>query len=331
MHKKKRLILIFALLIPLNQALWAEQVEGDTEALGSDEVAPVTQDESSMQTESGTVEERVDDAAVPSGEGGAADAAEATDILEATEPAETTEVAEQGEAVESTEPEVTDEPSSDTLTKGPSAPSASGASTRDHWKARESQYQALRRRAEEAGVMLPERPPWYSERDQMVRPDMEERMAHRKSMMSMSAEERDAYRQQRHEEMRARADEMGIEMPDVPPWRARQQAMDEEWAKHQQVIEGMSDEERAACRAMHRRHMGMMHGGRGGYGCGGMGHQGCGMYQDDYAPRMMPGYGAGPGQGYQGYQGYQDYGYDGPGYGPGPYGPGPQNFWDPNQ
>jgi hypothetical protein len=334
MHDKKRLILTLALLMPLNQALWAEQVDGGAEVLGSDEVAPVTQDESSIQmTESETVEERVD-AAVPSGVAGAAEAAEvkdtapesvaATDTVEGTETAEPAEVVEEVETAESTEPEITEESSSETQTKLPSASSTSGGSARDHWKAREEQYQALRKRAEEAGVMLPERPPWYSEMGQKMRPNLEERMAHRNAMMSMSSDERDAYRQQRHEEMRARADEMGMEMPDLSPWSARQQAMDDEWAKHQQVIQGMSDEERAACRAMHRRHMGMMRGGRGGQGCGGMGHQGCGMYRDDYGPRMMPGYGADPGQGYQGY-GY------GPGYGPGPYGPGPQNFWDPNQ
>jgi hypothetical protein len=133
---------------------------------------------------------------------------------------------------------------------------------------------------------------------------MQERMAHRKEMMSMTQEERDAYRQQRYQEMRAWADEMGF---------VRQQALDEEWEKHQQVIQGMSDEERAACHAMHQRHMGMMRGSGAGPGCGAMGHRGCGMHQGDYRSRMMPGYG--PGYGY--------------GYGAGPYAP--QNFWDPNQ
>jgi hypothetical protein len=117
-------------------------------------------------------------------------------------------------------------------------------------------------------------------------------------MMSMTQEEREAYRQQRYQEMRARAN-------------SRQQALDEEWEKHQKVIQGMSDEERAACHAMHRRHMGMRRSGGAGPGCGTMGHQGCGMHQGDYRPRMMPGYGPGYG------------------YGAGPYTP--QNFWDPNQ
>ena len=175
------------------------------------------------------------------------------------------------------------------------------------WKARDEQYQALRQRAEEAGVMLPERPPWRSAQMETFRPSMEERMAHRQKMMSMSPEERDAYRQERYQEMRGRAQEMGVEMPEMPPWQARRQAMEDEWAKHQEVIKGMTDEERAACHAMHRRHMGMGRHGRG-MGCGGsggcMGPQG---YQGGMPPRMNPGYG----------------------YGPGPYGQG--NFWNPDQ
>ncbi|MEW8291054.1 MAG: hypothetical protein AB2672_11000 [Candidatus Thiodiazotropha endolucinida] len=292
MHNKKVLILIFAFLMSPAQALWAEGIEGGAAEGNTNEALPVTQDEQAVETESVAVD-RTESAAVT----------EAS--VNTVEPAEATEAVETTDAIAA-------EASSETATDL-SKTDFTRDSMRDHWKAREEQYQALRKRAEEAGVMLPESPPWRSEMGQMMRPDMEERMAHRKKMMSMSEEERDSLRRQHYQEMRSRAEEAGIEMPETPPWVARQQAMDEEWAKHQKVIEGMSDEERAACHAMHRRHMGMMRGGRAGTGCGGMGHQGCGMHKGDYAPRMMPGYGPGYG------------------YGPGPVPYGPQNFWDPNQ
>jgi hypothetical protein len=308
MHNKKVLILTFAFLMPCNQALWAEEVADSSEEPASQEVLPSTRnDEPAMQSESMVEDITVD---------------QATEGTEAVESAVATET--------------TDETSSDAVTDIVK-PSVTRDSMREHWKAREEQYQALKKRAEEAGVMLPESPPWRSEMGQMMSPSMQERMAHRKEMMSMSREERDAYRQQRYQEMRARADEMGIEMPETSPWQARQQAMEDAWAKHQEVIQGMSDEERAACHAMLRRYMGMTRGV--GPDCGAMGHQGCGMRQGDSTPRMMPGYGSGYDSGYS--QGYgPDYGY-GSGYGSG-YGPGygygyspspyaPQNFWDPNQ
>jgi hypothetical protein len=293
MHNKKVFILTFAFLMPLNQALWAEQV-GSSEDAALDEVLSVTQDESAVQTESIAVDMAESDANT-----------EPFSNSEAppTEVVETTEIEKAAKAIDETAAEITSERS------------ASESHPRDHWKAREEQYQALRKRAEEVGVMLPARPPWYSGMGHMMRPSPEQRMAHREEMMSMTAEERDAYRKQRYEEVRARAEEMGVEMPQTPPWKDRQQAADEAWAKHQKVFQGMSDEEREACHAMHRRHMRMMHGGRAGRGCGAMGHQGCGMHQDGYAPRMMPDYAPGYAPGY--------------GYGPTPYKP--FNFWDPNQ
>jgi hypothetical protein len=178
----------------------------------------------------------------------------------------------------------------------------SATNMEERWQAREERYEALKQRAAEAGVMLPDEPPWKN-REAMrdLRPSMEERMEHRKKMQSMTPEEREAFRMERYQEMRERATEMGMELPETPPWKARQEAMDAEWAKHQEVIKGMSDEERAACHAMHRRHM--MQDGPGGMGPGAMGPGGMGR-----------GYGPGPGYG----------------YGPGPWGP-RGNFWDPAQ
>ena len=177
-----------------------------------------------------------------------------------------------------------------------------GMSMEERQKEREQRYEDLKKRAEEAGVMLPESPPWRERPPMMAnRPDMQARMEHMEKMRSMTPEEREAYRLGRYQEMRERARDMGVEMPETPPWKERQTAAADEWAKHMEVIKGMSDEERAACHAMHRRHM--RQGGPGSM------MRGPGM--------QRPGYmGQGPGYGY--------------GPGPYPYGPG-GNFWDPNQ
>ncbi|MEW8355153.1 MAG: hypothetical protein AB2665_15250 [Candidatus Thiodiazotropha sp.] len=292
------LTLTFVLVLPLSLPLSAEETEGSTE----------------MQAEASEEMTNQQDAVATTGE-------EAQTGV-AVGPAVATETAEVP-ATEDATAEAVDSAPTGSGSETPAAARADYATRRDHWKAREEQYQALRKRAEEAGVMLPERPPWLNQPGQSLRPGMEERMEHRQQMMSMTQEERDAYRQQRYQEMRSRAQEQGIEMPETPPWVARQQAMDDEWAKHQKVIEGMSDEERAACHAMHRRHMGMMHRGGMGQGCA-MERHGCGMQQKEFNPGMAPGYAPGYGQG-PGY-GYGPYGY---GAAPAPYDP--SNFWDPNQ
>lgn len=188
-----------------------------------------------------------------------------------------------------------------------SEPMSIEAKREAHMQARNERYQELRQRAEKSGVMLPEKPPWetsgYGSMQQ--RPDMQARRKQHEMMMSMSPEERETARMAHYEEMRKQAKERGVDMPETPPWKQRQEMMDDEWKKHQAVIDGMSDEERAACHAMHQRHMGMMRG-------------------RTERPMMQGpmGRGMGPGAG----QGY--------GYGPAPYGPGPyapRNFWDPNQ
>lgn len=195
----------------------------------------------------------------------------------------------QGEAVESAA-------SKETADK----PADSRMSMEERQKEREKRYEELKKRAEDAGVMLPESPPWR-DREAMIQahPEMQKRMEHMQKMQAMTAEERDAYRKERYQEIQERSKEIGLEMPETPPWERRQTEMQEEWLKHQEVIKGMSDEERAACHAMHRRHMRQA-------GPGPMMHE-RGMY-----PPMFEG--RGPGYG----------------YGPGPYGP-RGNFWNPNQ
>jgi hypothetical protein len=175
------------------------------------------------------------------------------------------------------------------------------AAMQQRMRERDARYEDLKARAREVGVMLPKDPPWRSSGMGMM-PDLAERRQRHQAMMSMSPEERMAVREEHYKEMQARAKERGFDMPDTPPWEARQSAMDEKWAKHQAVLEGMTDEERAACHAMLQRHMGMMR-------------------RELPEWPMMWGPGVGPGWGP---------GTMGPGYGYGPYPYAPQDFWDPN-
>ena len=206
-------------------------------------------------------------------------------------------VAEQPIAAEAPESEATQEAGVDVTSADESASPSSRMSMEERWKEREKRYEELKARAEESGVMLPERPPWH-DREVMTQPhpEMQKRMEHMQKMQSMTPEEREAYRMERYQEMRERASEIGMEMPETPPWQQRKSQMEEEWQKHQEVIKGMTDEERAACHAMHRKHMrpGTMMPGQG-------------MQRPLFEGRA-PGYG----------------------YGPGPYGP-RGNFWGPNQ
>lgn len=214
------------------------------------------------------------------------------------------EPAAQPTAAETPKPAATQEQA---VEKSPEAktPAASRMSMEERWKEREKRYEELKSRAEEAGVMLPEHPPWQ-DREAMIKahPEMQKRMEHMQKMRSMTPEERDAYRMERYEEMRERAKEIGMELPENPPWKNRQARMKEEWAKHQEVIKGMTDEERAACHAMSRRHMRQAVPGRMPRG---------GMYPPMPEGRG-PGYGPGPGYG----------------YGPMPYGP-QGGYWEPQQ
>ncbi|MES9863077.1 MAG: hypothetical protein ABW157_20275 [Candidatus Thiodiazotropha sp. LLP2] len=289
MYKKKLLTLMVASLLPFSAILNAEETASEAAALeteGTEEVVVAEVIETAQSASSGMVEPAV---------------AEESDSSEA-DPA----------TVEET---VTDQ-----------APQVEMAAEHDsediaaqRWKEREQRYQALRQRAEEAGVMLPAHPPWRSSQRDSIRPNMEERMEHHRKMMNMSPEERDAFRQEHYQEMRDKAQQKGVEMPETPPWVARRQAMEDEWATHQKAIQGMSDEERAACHAMHRRHM-----GRGqGYGMGrghgmGQGHgMGCGGAGNCQGPYGNPGGASAPR-----YPGY--------GYGPAPVPYGQGNFWDPS-
>ncbi|MCG7898163.1 MAG: hypothetical protein JAY85_06860 [Candidatus Thiodiazotropha weberae] len=284
MYKKKLLTLMVASLLPFSAVINAEEAAGETAEMAeaaATGLAPIVSADAQMAEAAAAAVPESDQSEAAAGDQAAEPAAEAS---MPSEPVAEAQAATEADSVYA-----------------------------QRWKERESRYQELRSRAEEAGVMLPAHPPWHLSQMETNRPSADERRQHHEKMMNMSPEERDAYRQERYQKMREQAQQQGVEMPETPPWVARQKAMAEEWAKHQAVIEGMTDEERAACHAMHKRHMGM-------------------------GPGMGRGHGMGPGQGQACGHGCQGpYGnpgamstprYPGYGYGPAPYGQG--NFWDPS-
>ena len=228
-----------------------------------------------------------------------------SNVLMAEEPAATQPAEQSAVSVKAPEPEAAQQQAAPA--EKPAEPADYGKMTmEERWKAREQRYEELKKRAEEAGVMLPESPPWQDRKAMMqAHPKMQKRMEHMQKMQAMTPEEREAFRMERYQEMRERAAEIGMELPENPPWKDRQAQMDEEWAKQQEIIKGMTDEERAACHAMHRRHMREM---------APMG-QGPRMRGPAMYP-PAPNYDA-PARGYGG-------------YGPYPYGP-MGNYWEPAQ
>jgi len=169
---------------------------------------------------------------------------------------------------------------------------------------------------------------------------MAERKAHWERMRAMTPEERWKARRAelsaRYQELRRRADESGMELPETAPWEAGmsgpigteehpwgQEQMSPngpptseghpDWEKLQAVINGMTPEEREACTTVHRLSMGtpmppvLPPPERG--------------YDPNYGPApgygMAPGYGSGGYGAGPGYSGGPGYGY-GPGYGNAP-------------
>jgi hypothetical protein len=114
---------------------------------------------------------------------------------------------------------------------------------------REQRYQAMRERAAKTGVTLPEVPPW-----KLMSED--ERRAHWEKMRNMTPEERTAMREQHWAEMRERAAEKGVELPEIPPWKQAQQRREEmraKWEAYRQTVDQMTEEQREAAAAVFGR------------------------------------------------------------------------------
>jgi hypothetical protein len=178
----------------------------------------------------------------------------------------------------------------------PERPGAGRAPTPEERQAmREARYEAMRKRAAESGVELPETPPW-----KLMTP--EEREARREMMRSMTPEQRAAMREAHWAEMRERAAEEGIELPDAPPWKMMQQQRDEmraKWESYRALVEQMTEEEREAAAAVfgrgpaaRRQPMPPQMPVQPGYG-GDLGPMPAMPRQAPY-PGMMPGQGRGP-------------------------------------
>ena len=135
-------------------------------------------------------------------------------------------------------------------------------------------YGEMRKQMQGRGISLPEQPSWpdhmgvVDKEHQAARVAMQERIGEmrkmREKMVAMTPEEREAFREQRYQAMRERAASRGMEFSETPPWKrpavagpapvpAEQSEAD--WGKYQEIIAGMSSEEREACMAMHRMHM----------------------------------------------------------------------------
>ena len=111
---------------------------------------------------------------------------------------------------------------------------------------RELRYQMMRERAMQRGIELPAMPPWKLMTD-------EEYQAHREKMRNMTPEDRQAMRDQHWQEMRQRAKERGVEMPETPPWKQAEQRRNEmkaRWESYEETYDAMTAEQKEAVQAL---------------------------------------------------------------------------------
>jgi hypothetical protein len=155
---------------------------------------------------------------------------------------------------------------------------------------RNARYAELRKRATEAGLEMPETPPWERGGPMMgpgmpgpmgpgmMGPGMAGGEPGAEAPQPMTPEEAMEMRKQRWEAMRERAAEQGMELPETPPWEAaqqRRQEMLDRYNAYRATIEAMTDEQKEAIAALFggvqrggcRQSMRPM-GGRPGYGMG---------------------------------------------------------------
>jgi hypothetical protein len=198
-------------------------------------------------------------------------------------------------------------------------------------------YQDLRQRAAEVGLALPETPPWEAMPEMPEAPALsphagatpspweamrrgmaawmdscitganppnweamrQEREAMRERFKAMTPEERKAMRDAHWQEMRQRAAERGMEMPETPPWEEaekRYKAAQEQFDRYRKIVDEMTEEQLEAARALF---------GRGEASAAPM--QPMAPQMSPQMPPQMPqgGYGYGPQGGYPGYGPYQ--------------------------
>lgn len=124
-------------------------------------------------------------------------------------------------------------------------------------------YQDLRQRAARSNILMPEAPPWdqaqqSAEQAQAEGGDAGAPRGEGPAMMQGHPAAYEAMRERHYQEMRARAKAQGIELPELSPWREAQMeppaapVEDPMLAKHRQMMEAMSPEQREACMSMHQ-------------------------------------------------------------------------------
>lgn len=130
---------------------------------------------------------------------------------------------ETAEAAPAAEAQTSPAPAADTTT----SPGAEGRARAEQRQAeameeRSRRYEDLRERAAEVGLDLPETPPWEQGMPQMpempMMPEMPEMPGMSGMPAPMSFAERNAVRDERYADLRERAAEAGIELPEVPIW-----------------------------------------------------------------------------------------------------------------
>lgn len=120
------------------------------------------------------------------------------------------------------------------------------------WAERNARYQELRGRAQELGVDLPANPPWGDAPapradDKAYQEARAKRMEEQRTRMN-----------EKYQQMKERAKERGMELPDTKPWENReqwqaemQQKMKERREMMRKHMESMTDEQREMCHLMH--------------------------------------------------------------------------------
>jgi len=118
--------------------------------------------------------------------------------------------------------------------------------SRDWQEQREERYSAIRERAAEMGIDMPETPPWQASTE-------EERRAHREFIRNLTPEQRMELRGLRWDQLRERAAERDIELPETAPWEKAKERFTErkkQWESYRETVDAMTEEQREAAAAI---------------------------------------------------------------------------------
>lgn len=141
-----------------------------------------------------------------------------------------------------------------------------GMSAKERKAYRDQQYELMRRRARQLSMALPETPPWKNP-SRKRKPTMTaaEYKDYVDTLKSLPPEERQAYREERHQEIQKRMEELAPELPGMPgppampepppPPPALAPAVGKDWAALRRQLQSMTPEERQRYREAHYRRL----------------------------------------------------------------------------